>query len=82
MRRRAFYSVPEVALVAERLAKDEDRHTDLAWRIVEWCKTEGGAPVDKALAKAMRRLSAGELGAAQDRLVNTQRRLPPLVPSR
>ncbi len=56
---------PAVRAVLERIAGDEERHAELAWRTVAWALEAGGAPVARALGAAMRLLE-GELavGAA------------------
>ncbi len=81
LRARAAKSVPEVSAVAIRLAADEDRHTELAWDIVAWCKTAGGAFVEGALAEALRRLPARDVPpAVARRYYDLDSRVPELIP--
>lgn len=41
-----------------RIGEEEAAHAELAWRIVAWCVTEGGAPVRAALAELAQGLDA------------------------
>jgi hypothetical protein len=70
LRDRARVAEPEIAHVATALASDEDRHTDLAWAIVAWCRAESGEAVDKALGRALDRLpwTDGLIESARQRL--------------
>jgi hypothetical protein len=43
---------PEVRALLERIVRDEQRHAELAWRVVRWALVEGGAPVRAAVEKA------------------------------
>jgi hypothetical protein len=40
------------------IARDEASHTALGWDVVDWCCAEGGAPVRRALAAALRKAPA------------------------
>jgi hypothetical protein len=42
----------EVRRLLERIVRDEQRHSELAWRVVRWALAEGGAPVRAAVEKA------------------------------
>lgn len=55
---------PEVAEVLTRIAADEERHAELAWRTVAWALRAGGAGVRQALLASVRRLE-DELLAAE-----------------
>jgi hypothetical protein len=44
-------TVPVVQRVLARIAADEARHAELAWRIVAWAVRAGGAPVRAAVAR-------------------------------
>ncbi|MEZ4394806.1 MAG: ferritin-like domain-containing protein [Polyangiales bacterium] len=51
-----------------RIADDEARHAELAWRTLAWCARVGGAPLRRALLDAWRGLSGGAvLGPFADR---------------
>jgi hypothetical protein len=55
-----------VRAVLDRLAEDEERHAELAWRTVAWALAEGGAPVAHALrgaAETLGREPDEEVGA-------------------
>jgi hypothetical protein len=39
--------------VLARIASDEERHAELAWRTVAWCVRQGGGAVQRALAAAL-----------------------------
>lgn len=43
----------QIASLLDRIAGDEERHAELAWRTVAWALREGGAPVREALSAAM-----------------------------
>src|SRR6185369_6085591 len=43
---------PIVRDLLSRIADDEERHAELAWRTVAWALTAGGAPVRDALTAA------------------------------
>jgi hypothetical protein len=43
---------PGARALLERIAGDEQRHAELAWRFVRWALAEGGAPVRAAVEKA------------------------------
>ncbi len=44
--------------VNARIARDEQRHADLAWSVLAWALAEGGRPVRDAVAEAIRGESA------------------------
>jgi hypothetical protein len=46
---------PEVRAALERIAADEARHAELAWRFLRWAVLEGGAPVERAVVSAVER---------------------------
>jgi hypothetical protein len=48
--------VPAVRAVLKELAADEGRHAAHGWDVVEWCLSEGGVPVARALEGAARTL--------------------------
>ncbi len=56
LRDRGAHSAAEIGATARALASDEDRHAALAWEVVEWCRAQGGAAVDRALERTLRRL--------------------------
>ena len=43
---------PVVATALDRIAEDEERHAELAWRTVAWALRSGGQPVREALEAA------------------------------
>jgi hypothetical protein len=43
----------EVLSVLRRIAADEARHAELAWRFVKWAIAAGGAEVERAVVEAM-----------------------------
>jgi hypothetical protein len=45
----------------EKIAKDEMRHADLAWRFVAWAVRVGGEPIRDAVVRAVRRACATTL---------------------
>ena len=45
---------PAARSVVLELARDEGRHAAHGWDVVEWCLSEGGAPVAKALLGSLR----------------------------
>jgi hypothetical protein len=47
---------PPIRAAHAEIARDESAHAKLAWRIVEWCVAQGGAPVLIALIEAAERL--------------------------
>lgn len=49
---------PHAKEVLSRLARDEARHAELAWRVVAWAVARGGAPVREAAARAIGRAIA------------------------
>jgi hypothetical protein len=62
---------PAVRDALERIARDEERHAELAWRTAAWAARAGGARVKRALTEALLRLdeflpdvppSEGDLG--------------------
>ncbi|HUR77141.1 MAG TPA: hypothetical protein VMZ22_04275 [Acidimicrobiales bacterium] len=82
LRRRAAKATPEARAVANRLAEDEDRHTELAWDIVAWCKAEGGVTVARGLAKAMH--AVGDRNFPREvaqRYEDLNQRVPFLIPT-
>jgi len=44
---------PAARAALEIIARDESSHAELAWQIVEWCCSEGGAEVGRKLRKAI-----------------------------
>jgi hypothetical protein len=46
---------PFVREVLTRMLDEEASHVELAWRVVSWCITQGGEPVRRAVAQAIRR---------------------------
>jgi hypothetical protein len=46
---------PFVRTVLLRMLDEEATHVELAWRVVSWCIAQGGEPVRRAVAKAIRR---------------------------
>ena len=60
---RACTTVPAVAAVLERVALDEERHAELAFVVLAWLVTAGGARAHAALANA---LASIEVGASID----------------
>ena len=46
---------PFVRGVLARMLDEEALHVELAWRVVAWCITQGGEPVRRAVAEAIRR---------------------------
>jgi hypothetical protein len=46
---------PFVREVLSRMLDEEAAHVELAWRVVSWCVTQGGEPVRRAVAVAIRR---------------------------
>jgi hypothetical protein len=49
------------AALLRRIARDETRHAELAWRFVAWAVERGGAPVARAATRAIARASAATL---------------------
>jgi hypothetical protein len=49
---------PAVRAVLSRIAADEERHAELAWRTVAWALGAGGRDVARALAAALEALRA------------------------
>lgn len=45
---------PHVRAALTRIAADEQRHAELAWRFVHWALTNGGAPVRSVVEQAFR----------------------------
>jgi len=54
---------PAVRAALARIAVDEARHAELAWRTVAWAVREGGAEVRAAAARAFAEALAGGAGA-------------------
>lgn len=52
---------PLVRETLTRIAADEARHAELAWRTLAWCVREGGDPVRRALGDAWRAMSGGAM---------------------
>jgi hypothetical protein len=46
---------PFVREVLSRMLEEEASHVELAWRVVGWCIAQGGEPVRRAVAEAIRR---------------------------
>ncbi len=57
---------PAVAATLGAIARDEQGHADLAWRVIAFCLAEGGQPVRDALAEAV--AQAPEAAATAARL--------------
>jgi hypothetical protein len=55
---------PWIRSLLERIAEDEARHAELAWRAVRWALDVGGRPVWQALERAMAERIAGQSGDA------------------
>jgi hypothetical protein len=47
---------PRVAAILERIADDEERHVELAFRTLAWAVRTGGAPAQRALEHAIESL--------------------------
>lgn len=47
---------PAIASMMKEIAADEGRHSRHGWDVVKWCLAEGGEPVARALAGAMKML--------------------------
>jgi len=47
---------PAIGAMMKEIAADEGRHARHGWDVVKWCVAEGGEPVVKALAGAVRML--------------------------
>jgi hypothetical protein len=56
---------PAVRAALARIADDEARHAELAWRTVAWAVQAGGREVRTAVAQALSQALAGSLGAAR-----------------
>jgi hypothetical protein len=56
---------PEVRAALERIAADEARHAELAWRTVAWALQAGGSPVRAAVARAFVEALAGLAGGVE-----------------
>jgi hypothetical protein len=54
---------PFVVSLLRRVAADEARHAELAWRIAHWALARGGRPVREALADGLEHAIAGTLTA-------------------
>jgi hypothetical protein len=52
---------PAVLAVLAKIAGDEARHAELAWRTVRWALAEGGAPVHAAVAEVFEALRRGRV---------------------
>jgi hypothetical protein len=52
-------SDPDVREVLSRIAEDEARHAELAWRTVAWAIGVGGDPIRAAVRRALARASRG-----------------------
>ena len=50
--------------ILRRIARDESRHAELAWRFVRWAVDVGGADVLAAVTRGVRRACAGTVAAA------------------
>jgi hypothetical protein len=48
---------PAVRAMLERIADDEERHAELAWRTVAWALETGGADVARAIERAVANLA-------------------------
>ncbi len=62
--RRAHH--PSLSALLAGMAADEERHAELAWRIVAWARTSGGAEVALALDEASRTLAGDREEAPHD----------------
>jgi hypothetical protein len=58
---------PLVREVLSRMLDEETSHVELAWRVVSWCILQGGEPVRRAVAQAIRR------GVAATRAIEVKR---------
>ncbi len=57
---------PELRLVSRSIARDESRHTALAWRIDAWARDHVGAELlDEAMAKEVARLTTRRPNSAE-----------------
>jgi hypothetical protein len=60
-------SLSLIGSLLTRIASEEERHAELAWRTVAWALPEGGAPVREALSAAMAAVSEeASTGGAED----------------
>lgn len=59
----AVTSDPGTIAVLRKIALDEARHAELAWRFVAWATRKGGPEVERAVARAVERAIAGSLAA-------------------
>ena len=62
---------PEVRAVLARIAEDERRHAELAWRFVAWAVQSGGVAVRRSVERAMRAALQHDLPAARLRMEAT-----------
>ncbi len=60
----ACYNDPSVRDVLARVASDEERHADLAWRAVAWAVRAGGEAARDALEQSFARIAASNEIAA------------------
>jgi hypothetical protein len=50
----AFAKDPEVVAILHKIAADELRHAELAWRFARWAVARGGEPVWRAIERSVR----------------------------
>jgi hypothetical protein len=62
---------PAVRAALSRIAEDEARHAELAWRTVAWAIEVGGAPVRDAVARAFREAHVSTAVPPMDRSPTT-----------
>lgn len=60
-------SDPDVRRALETIARDEERHAELAWRFVAWAVRHGGSEVQGAVRSALARALAPSAHAAVER---------------
>jgi hypothetical protein len=54
---------PATIGILRRIAADEARHAELAWRFVKWAAMTGGEEVERAIVRGVERAVAGTLAA-------------------
>ncbi len=73
--------LPVIASLLDRIAEDEERHAELAWRTVAWALREGGAPVREALSAAMESVGEEAFAARAARFSSRWDRERPQTPA-
>jgi hypothetical protein len=68
---------PRARAALERIAEDEARHAELAWKFVAWAVQRGGEPIARVLQSALER---GESGASPRHLSNERSRSSRVAP--